>query len=92
MASCFETRCFATLLSMIGLVLKSRFSTETAADMVFDTVFIAAGLIALTAMAGMLELLRKPARASRTPLAAPAGDKPAIAAKPAVDAPLLPAE
>jgi hypothetical protein len=76
--------CAATLLSMVGLVLKSRYSSETAADLVFDTLFIAAGLLALTAIAAALELLRKPAMGRAAPIMVQAENKPA--------APMVPAE
>jgi hypothetical protein len=68
--------CCATLLSMVGLVLKSRFSTETASDIIFDTLFIAAGLIALTAFAAGLEFLRQ----RRSTAGAPAAEAAAIPA------------
>jgi hypothetical protein len=68
---------------MIGLVLKSRFSTETAADLVFDSLFIAAGIVALVAVAAALDFLRPPGPA-KAAAAAPLAQ--------AAPAPMVPAE
>jgi hypothetical protein len=48
--------CFATFLSMVGLVLKQ----ASNGGAVFDTVAVITGLAAMTALACALELMRKP--------------------------------